>query len=107
MVDPRILCQRHLLGEHVELHMIAGAARKGRWATLEGLAKAGLIETGALIVRHDEIAAEMLARKMNHQTPLEQSPDRLIGHVNPTASLALLLSRCEACRQRKERLGND
>lgn len=24
MVDPKIMCRKHLLGEHLELHMLAG-----------------------------------------------------------------------------------
>ncbi|MEZ0346180.1 MAG: pyrimidine dimer DNA glycosylase/endonuclease V, partial [Infirmifilum sp.] len=28
MVPPSIMCDRHLLGEHVELHMLVGALRR-------------------------------------------------------------------------------
>ena len=30
MVNPEILCRKHLLGEHVELHMLVGWIIKGK-----------------------------------------------------------------------------
>lgn len=30
VVNPKILCRKHLLGEHVELHMATGHLQRGR-----------------------------------------------------------------------------
>ena len=30
MVDPKKMCRKHLLGEHVEIHMMVGTLLKGR-----------------------------------------------------------------------------
>ena len=59
-VNPRFLCRAHLLGEHRELHMLAGALRKG--VRLQPLVAQGLVEPYAVQARHDLLVAEMEAR---------------------------------------------
>ena len=29
MIDPKLLCRKHLLGEHLEIHMFVGTINKG------------------------------------------------------------------------------
>ena len=41
MVPPSKMCRKHLLGEHVELHMIAACLRLGK--SIRGYVETGLI----------------------------------------------------------------
>lgn len=99
MVDPRVMCRQHLLGEHVEIHMLIGAARRGR--SLAGFAFGGLVELDKLKQRHDELAAEMTLRGYEHMSPVPEQPEFKDprGVVDANASLHELASRCAACRQ--------
>lgn len=107
LVDPEILCTKHLSGEHVELHMIAGAYAKGHKASLEGLADAGYIDTSLVVQRHAELVSEMEKRGWNHKSPLDESlldgAQIGIGAVDPIKSKIELFNRCHrcACNERK------
>ena len=57
MVPPRYLCNKHLLGEHVELHMFAGYINK--WISLDGYVANGLVDTSLMNRRHDELVEEI------------------------------------------------
>lgn len=105
MVDPTVLCNQHLLGEHVELHMIVGAVEKGYGASVVGLARMDLVDTRLVTERHSVLAAEMTARGMNHQSPLEWFDEDGIGYgmPDPEVSLAELRRRCADCRARIDR----
>lgn len=102
MVDPAVLCNQHLLGEHVELHMIVGAVEKGYGASVVGLARAGLVDTRLVTERHAALVVEMVARGMNHQSPLQWEDVDEIGHgsPDPEVSYAELRRRCADCRAR-------
>ena len=102
-VDPRLLCRRHLLGEHAEMHMFAGCLRRGM--PIEGYVAGGLVEVGNIGRRHDELAAEMARRGMNHDSPLALPPQAPRGNVDPARSLAELMGRCPECRRRTQALG--
>ena len=100
MCDPRTLCRRHLLGEHGELHKHRHVFEKKY--SIAG--RTGQIEPRAMETRHDELAAEMLQRGYNHNSPYDQ-PDLtgydLTGHtVARDEALRELLRRCDACRER-------
>ena len=60
MVDPRLLCRKHLLGEHVELHMLAGSLRRG--ISLQGFFENKLIEIHNVARRHEQLVREMKRR---------------------------------------------
>lgn len=102
-VNPHLLCQKHLTGEHSEMHMFAASFRLGR--KVQGFLRDKLLNPSEIALRHDQLAAEMLLRGMNHQSPLEQ-PDvgELAGvtTVDPDANLRELVRRCPACRERIE-----
>jgi hypothetical protein len=106
------MCRQHLLGEHNEVHILAGSLRKGdirrHVRNLEGLARANCLEISSLVQRHDALASEMESRGYNHQSPLAGT-DAPLGHlerwvlernVDTDASLELLLKRCLECRKR-------
>jgi hypothetical protein len=105
MCPADILCMRHILGEHGELHKFRHNFVKGH--SIEG--RRGQIEPASMRIRHDALVYEMLKRGMKHNSPYEQ-PDLshydLTGHVvDKDAALEDLLHRCPDCRQRyKERL---
>jgi hypothetical protein len=101
MVDPRIMCQRHLLGEHAELHMIAANIELGK--SIEGFILVNAIEPRSVGNRHEELVAEMVTRGMRHNSPLEFST--LLYHdvvVDRAASLRMLIDRCPVCAKRLE-----
>lgn len=103
-VKPEIMCRRHLLGEHVEIHMFVGAIRKG--ISMEGFLKAGVLQYDLLETRHDLIVTEMINRGYNHKTPwvpvnLPRSENTIQTELE---SLTELLRRCPDCRARFENL---
>lgn len=107
MVDPRILCRQHLLGEHLELHMFVGSINKGINQT--GYIKSDMLECTALHTRHEELVAEIAERKYKHNSPLanidgsqaSKIPVAMWNHkINKEAQLSELLSRCSVCRDR-------
>jgi hypothetical protein len=98
MVDPKIMCLKHLLGEHVELHMLVGTIRQGK--SLSGYARNGLVETSKIADRHRALVIEMTARGIRHRSTLRYTDKLNIGKVDRTAAKKELLRRCPACRQR-------
>jgi len=106
MVNPRLLCRQHLLGEHSELHKFLPA-----WRRKTGIAKrvaGNAIEPRSYQARHDLLVGEMLRRGYRHATPCEQ-PDfsylpeaQKNATVDLEASLAELTRRCSECRNRTE-----
>lgn len=68
------LCDKHLLGEHVEIHtiwsIVAGGTSAGGY-TNHPEVKRWKGHLPALKRRHNQLAREMKARGMNHQSPLQ------------------------------------
>lgn len=107
MVDPKLLCRKHLLGEHGEIHkhrhnFVKQHKMNGRFAPIVQ------IEPAAMQQRHDDLAEEMLARGYNHKSPyLAPSIDHLPDYqqqarVDVEAALADLIERCKDCKERYE-----
>jgi hypothetical protein len=102
MVNPRILCRQHLLGEHNEIHKHRHVFEKKQ--SIAG--RYGQIEPESMKKRHDELAAEMIRRGYKHDSPYEQPdisylPERdRFGTVDRETSLRLLISRCQDCSSR-------
>lgn len=94
-VDPKSLCRRHLLGEHVEMHMFVGTIRKG--VSMKGYIEGGLVETQNIRKRHDQLAEEMTRRGMNHRSPLVEDYVIAEGSVDVAANLVELTRRCPEC----------
>lgn len=102
MIDPKLLCNQHLLGEHNEIH-------KHRPSFVKHHSIAGRvspvvqIEPESMQARHDALAAEMLRRGMKHKSPYEQPdlsylPDEhRMAKVDVRVSRAELMYRCYAC----------
>lgn len=100
MVDPEIMCRKHLLGEHVEHHMFAGSINKG--ISMGRFLGNNLLEPASLQSRHEELVAEMTRRGYDHKSPMPPVADFGSAHVaiNRTAALTELLRRCPECLQR-------
>ena len=100
MIDPQLMCNKHLLGEHVETHMLAGSMKKGR--SMAGFITGKLVDLSKIGHRHDALASEMSERGMNHKSPLFQCSDWIGGSVDEFTSVIELKSRCAECRDRIE-----
>ena len=99
MVDPQVMCRKHLVGEHVEMHMLVGTIVRGK--SLAGYVAKGLIDTTQIQSRHDALAQEMLARGYYHHSPLVMPPVAAMGRVDSLASVKELARRCELCASRQ------
>lgn len=102
MTNPRGMCRKHLLGEHVETHMFVGAMNKGVRVTR--YAAENLLEFNSLHARHDALVKEMQRRGYNHNSPLpallacrQVTEEQRAVRVDAKASLAELTRRCPDC----------
>jgi len=85
LVNPKIMCRKHLLGEHLECHMFVGTLNKG--ISVEGYVSKGLLETSKLKERHDALAYEIISRGYKHNSPLKEFKDIGVGEINKENSL--------------------
>ena len=98
LVDPKLLCRKHLLGEHVESHMFLGSLKKNH--SVQGFVDTGLYDPQQLYTRHEELVNEMTRRGYNHKSPLETIKlPNIKGHVDSKANLIELSRRCEECKK--------
>ena len=105
MLNPKLLCRNHLLGEHSELHKHRHIFEKHH--SIAGrISPIVLIEPESMKSRHDELAIEMLARGYNHQSPYEQpdlshlSDDQRYAKVDLEYNLKDLYNRCSECKNK-------
>jgi hypothetical protein len=107
LCDPKILCQKHLCGEHLEMHMFLGTIKKGK--KIDGFLKNNLLQPRYIMLRHKELAKEMKNRGYNHKSPLNEKDcmcvldltiEQQYWEVNRDAALKDLLNRCPECRKR-------
>jgi len=124
-VPVECLCDQHLRGMHVEMHMIAGILNKEEQAKKNGEKYRGYrsesftkftqhLEKGTTDVytltsyiaihlvrqRHDEVAMEMERRGDTHRSLLPPFPERVEGVINTEGNLIELARRCPRCRER-------
>lgn len=105
MVDPEVMCYKHLLGEHFETHMFYGLIKLKR--KLNGFVNNNKLEIKSLKSRHDELAKEMLKRGFKYNSEYKDDLDlsyidqSLINkEMNTSESLNDLVSRCLECSLR-------
>jgi hypothetical protein len=104
-IDPKKLCNQHLLGEHVEMHMFAGCIKKG--ISLKGYYDNKLVCTNLIKKRHDDLAKEMISRGMKHKSPITEIDffnNFQYGEIDIKANTHELMNRCPNCR---DRISND
>ena len=105
LCDTNILCDKHLLGEHVEMHMFLGTLKKG--IKVNGYLRNNLFEPSLLFTRHSELAIEMKERGFNHNSGLStlefmqefsKLGDDIKWHeINRQKAFNDLLTRCPMC----------
>ncbi len=100
MVNPRIMCRQHLLGEHAEIHMFVGAIDRGY--SVKGYLEEGLLEVHNLYKRHEELVREMKRRKYRHCSKIDKKWKQAeqLGSIDKKNNLRRLLDRCSRCRER-------
>jgi hypothetical protein len=99
------LCQKHLLGEHGEIHKHKHNFEKHH--SISGrISPIVLIEPESMQKRHDELAQEMIRRGYNHQSPYEQpdlsylSDNERYAKVDLDYNIRDLMDRCPECKER-------
>ena len=103
MVNPAAMCNKHLLGEHVECHMLVGHLQRKRRIT--NYIRLNLLQPKSLRERHDQLALEMKDRGMLHKSPLPEfdlsylPEEHRTYTVNAEDSLNELSGRCSGCRE--------
>ncbi|MEM3711882.1 MAG: pyrimidine dimer DNA glycosylase/endonuclease V [Thermoprotei archaeon] len=73
-LEPAVLCDRHLLGEHRELHAIWSIIvnnKKGYSRHPETMRWRGKL--AALYLRHEALVRELSARGFTHSSPLDKA----------------------------------
>lgn len=102
MVNPKLLCRQHLLGEHRELHTLAGTLLHGK--SIYGYIVTGLVDPSLIKQRHAELVTEMERRGYNHQSPIWQPAyPALEPCVDMEGNLRELRRRCSACKERQSK----
>lgn len=93
MVDPMLMCDRHLLGEHFEIHMFVGCLNKGK--SVKGYLEKGLLEIQSLKKRHGKLVREMKRRGMKHNSKLIcYYKQKFGGYIDREVSKKELFTRC-------------
>ena len=102
MLDPKCLCNKHLIGEHGELHKHRHNFVKQH--NIDGRIKPVVqIEPASMGTRHEELAKEMLSRGINHRSPytmpdISYLPDnKRFVKVDLAVSMIDLTKRCSVC----------
>jgi len=104
MVDPKILCTNHLLGEHNEYHKFKHIFEKHY--SIHRYILNNCIEPLSMKKRHDDLVSEMINRGFKHKSDYTQPdvsylPDNIRNYkIDINKSLNLLLNRCTKCTER-------
>jgi hypothetical protein len=110
MVNPKVMCRKHLLGEHVEHHMFIGTLRKGK--KIDKYLTNNLLEPLSLYKRHKEISLEMIRRGYNHNSPLSEidacivlylKSEQLTWKIDKGKAAQDLIRRCPECKKNFKR----
>lgn len=110
MIDPRLLCKSHLLGEHFELHKFYH--RFENRLSMDGYLTRKLIQPELMQLRHDQLANEMTYRGYNHASPYTQpdlsylSPEQRATQVGIAESHRILVDRCIYCVNQRKKINN-
>ena len=110
LCDQKIMCQKHLCGEHLEMHMFIGSIIKEK--SVDGYLQNNLLEPKKLKERHDELSNEMSKRNYNHKTPvIVEEFDKCMNNlhneqldfrnvkIDKERALKDLLKRCPECHK--------
>jgi len=101
MLTPDILCRQHLLGEHNELHMLAGCIRLNK--SLKGYIEKGHIAVHLARIRHEQLVQEFERRGYNHKSPFPDIELWEEGEIDFERNIRDLCDRCPECAARYHR----
>jgi hypothetical protein len=104
-IDPKLMCNKHILGEHLEMHMFIGSINKGK--SITGFIETGLVEVGNIKIRHDELVSEMESRGVKHRTRIIDVNLNPQGKVNSVMNKKILSDRCSNCKKRIDEEGDE
>ena len=96
MVSPSIMCRKHLLGEHKEIHQLVGSIIRNK--SIKGYLDKGLIEVHSIKKRHSELVREMKKRGYSHKSALQKIKLFKAGKVDVRKSISDLKKRCRECK---------
>jgi hypothetical protein len=91
-VNPNKMCDKHLRGEHFEMHMFAGSIRAG--ISIKGYVDKGLVEVHNIEKRHEE-----LEKYCGWNSSLPDFNYKVDGSVNVIENEKELARRCLECRK--------
>ena len=94
-VNVKKMCRKHLLGEHVEMHMFFGTIKAKK--SLRGYLEKGLVETQNIKKRHDILANELVRRGYKHKSNMDNFIIEAQGRVNIKENMKELHKRCIYC----------
>ncbi len=100
LVNPKVMCRQHLLGEHVEIHMFIGTINLQK--KVNGYLEKGLLEIHNLYARHDQLVEEMKRRGYNHHSDVDKKWKCVEnkGKIDKIKNFKELSDRCSRCRSR-------
>lgn len=106
-IPTKLLCMKHLVAEHREMHCAYGAVtstKKPKKFNIAGYIN-GLIDFSILKTRHDELVAELDSRSKTknkfHKTPeIENLPNIISSPIDVQHNWQELYYRCTECRKR-------
>lgn len=102
MINPRLLCRKHLLGEHGEIHKHRHNFVK-QHSISKRVSPVVQIEPLSMESRHNDLVKEMLRRGFNHQSPFNQPDLAYLPEVERNAKVDIsvsysdLIERCPEC----------
>lgn len=103
-VNPSLLCQKHLIGEHGEIHKHRHNFVK-KHSIKNRISPVVQIEPENMQIRHDELVIEMLKRGYNHNSPYSQPDLSHLSHnerfakIDINISIFDLKNRCPECEK--------
>lgn len=107
MINPELLCNKHLLGEHYEIHKHRHNFEK-KHSVRGRMYPVIQIEPKSMQSRHDELVVKMDKRKMKHNSPYQQPDISYLenyykeSEVDVNVSIRDLCERCDDCKARIE-----
>lgn len=101
MVDPTLMCRKHLLGEHFEIHKHRHNFEKRHSIAGRVSGEVIQVEPEAMKRRHDELAATLKSHRSPYGMPdLSYLPvEHREAKVDQEESVRELLRRCPDCRK--------
>lgn len=101
-IEPRLLCEKHLIQEHSDMHEIVFRFQLG--LEVVGFVRDGSIDPTGVYVRHLNLEAEMTRRGATKFSPISFVQWRALSQwygsqlIDVGQSLTELKNLCEACR---------